>query len=139
MCTLLGRTFRAKTARWRYGHHTDQPVTSGRLGEVQTRIVTALRGIGADPDQMPAADVIDLCAIIALRHIGEAAEIAQAWLGLQHLQLVQGIQDLASGGDVEPRPGSVWLLDPGDRAGTAGGRRTRRPPRGRPTGVGLTS
>jgi hypothetical protein len=59
------------------------PVTSDRLGEVQTRIVTALLGIGADPDQLPAADVIDLCAIIALRHIGEAAELAQAWLDLQ--------------------------------------------------------
>jgi hypothetical protein len=33
---------------------------------------------------LPAADIIDLCAIIALRHIGEAAELAQAWLDLQH-------------------------------------------------------
>lgn len=56
------------------------PVTSDRLGEAQTRIVTALLDVGADPDQMPTASVIDLCAIIALRHISEATEIAQAWL-----------------------------------------------------------
>jgi hypothetical protein len=45
---------------------------------VQTRIVTALLGVGADPDQLPTAGVIDLCAIIALRHIGAATEIAQS-------------------------------------------------------------
>lgn len=28
------------------------PVTSDRLGEVQTRIVTVLLGIGTDPDQL---------------------------------------------------------------------------------------
>ena len=57
------------------------PVASGRLGEVQARIITALLGVGADPEQLPTAD---LCAIITLRHIGEAVEIAQAWLELQH-------------------------------------------------------
>ena len=60
------------------------PVASGRLGEVQARIITALLGVGADPEQLPTADLIDLCAIITLRHIGEAVEIAQAWLELQH-------------------------------------------------------
>jgi hypothetical protein len=84
MCTLLGGTFRARTARWRYGTTWISLATSDRLGDVQTRIVTALLGVGADPDQLPTVDVIDLCAIIALRDIGEAAEIAQAWLDLQH-------------------------------------------------------
>lgn len=55
------------------------PVTSDRLGEVQTRAVTAILGIGADPDRLAAADVIDLCALITLRHMPEAVEIVRAW------------------------------------------------------------
>jgi hypothetical protein len=37
--------------------------------------------LSSGPDQLPAADVIGLCAIILLRRIGDAAEIARARRG----------------------------------------------------------
>lgn len=54
-----------------------------RGGACTGSAVTDLPGVGANLDQLPVADVVDVCAIMALRHIGEAAEIAWAWLDLQ--------------------------------------------------------
>ena len=85
ICPLLSRTFRQPDAPWAYDRYQHRPTRSGHLRSSRRGLGPArhrLLGTLCDPGYLPLADTIDLCAVVALRHLRDTVNIGRSWVQL---------------------------------------------------------